>query len=461
MYRIVIVGGGFAGAACALHFLRDHPGIRADLTIVEPREILGSGLAYSTPAPEHRVNVAAARMSVFPEEPMHFDAWARGQGVATEDPVSEMPDGRLYPSRAVFGRYVAAMLGAEIARAPGVTFRHVRDTARAIVPRGAAFQISVGEGEELAADALVLAVSHTAPDLPPPLRGCARVIANPWDVPALKTVPSHARVLIVGTGLTACDVVATLLAQGHRGPITALSRHGLLPRPRTLLPVEAEGDFATAPERTALGFLRRIRRAVALAQAAGRPWENIVDALRQQAAIAWGALDWTERRRLLRHLRSFWDVHRFQSAPQIDAAIRTARARGILTVRAGSVVSAEDGPEGTAVRIRPRGASLTGSESLLVDTVINCTGPGHRSVVATHPVLHFLAQAGALQADPAALGIWVDDQGRAIRADGQAWPNLFVAGPLARGTFGELMGLPQVNNQPRAVAAMLARLAAA
>ncbi len=459
MYRIVIVGGGFAGAACALHFLRDHPGITASLTVIEPREILGSGLAYSTPAREHRVNVAAARMSVFPEEPMHFDAWARAQGVAEEDPASEMPDGRLYPGRAVFGRYMSAMLQEEIARASGVVFRHVRDRARAIVTRGSGFDVSVGDGGLLAADALVLAVSHTAPDLPAPLRGCARIVANPWDVAALSAVPPGARVLIVGTGLTACDVVATLLAQGHVGQITALSRHGLLPRPRTLLPVAAEGDFSTEPERTALGFLRRIRRAIAVAQAAGRPWENIVDALRQQAVIAWGALDWTERRRMLRHLRSFWDVHRFQSAPQIDAVIRSARARGILVVRAASVVSAEDGPDGTIVRLRPRGAD--GLECIEVDTVINCTGPGHRSVVVTHPVLHGLAQLGALQADPAALGIWVDDRGRAVRTDGVAWPNLFVAGPLARGTFGELMGLPQVNTQPRAVAAQLARLAAA
>jgi uncharacterized NAD(P)/FAD-binding protein YdhS len=254
-------------------------------------------------------------------------------------------------------------------------------------------------------------------------------------------------------------VVATLLAQEHRGHITMISRHGLLPRPRTLLPVEAEGDFSTQPETTALGLLRRIRRAVAIASNAGRPWENIVDALRQQAIVAWGTLDWAERRRLLRHLRAFWDVHRFQCAPQIDAAVRAARRAGQLTVRAASLIAAENTVGSTRITLRPRGTA--DSEILCADTVINCTGPGHRSVVKTHPVLAGLAAAGALQADPAALGILVDDQARMVRADGTAWPNLFVAGPLARGTFGELMGLPQVNTQPRAVAACLARLAAA
>jgi uncharacterized NAD(P)/FAD-binding protein YdhS len=128
-------------------------------------------------------------------------------------------------------------------------------------------------------------------------------------------------------------------------------------------------------------------------------------------------------------------------------------------VRAASLVAAEAGAQGMRITIRPRGA--TGSEILSVDTMINCTGPSHRSVVRTHPVLAGLAQAGALQADPAALGILVDEQARVVRLDGSTWPNLFVAGPLARGTFGELMGLPQVNTQPRAVAACLARLAAA
>ena len=457
--HIAIIGGGFAGAACAFHLLRDHPGLRADLTVIEPRAVLGAGLAYSSVAEEHRTNVAAARMSLLPEAPQHFHDWLIAEGEPLRDPASAMADGRLYPARAVFGRYVAAQLAAQVASSPGVRFRHVRANAVEVVPDGHGFLIRLTGGRELYADRVVLAVSHSAPDVPAVLRDCSAVLADPWDVAALDRIAADARVLLVGTGLTACDVVARLLARGHKGAITMISRHGLLPRPRTLLPVEAEGDFTAVPETTALGLLRRVRRAMAVAMAAGRPWENIIDALRQQARAAWGTLDWAQRRVLLRHVRTFWDVHRFQCAPQIDAAISAARARSALHVRAARLLQVTETTSGVSVTMHPRGGEAT--DTIDVDVVIACTGPGHRSVTASHPVLRGLAQAGGLMADPAALGIWVDQDSRVRRADGSVWPNLFVAGPLARGTFGELMGLPQVNLQPRAVAATLAEVAMA
>ncbi len=456
--HIAIIGGGFSGAACALHLLRDHPDLPVRLTIIEPRSVLGAGLAYASPSAVHRTNVAAARMSVLPEHPLHFHDWLHQQGEPERDPACAMPDGRLYPARRVFGRYVDGVLRAQIAGHPSARVAHLPHRATSLRQADGRIRIAVQAGEALLADAAVLAVSHTAPDTPAPLLGLPGLLADPWDVDALAAVPRDARVLVVGTGLTACDCIATLLAGGHRGAITALSRHGLLPRPRTTLPVEAEGDFSTRPEACASALLRRIRTAMRRAEAAGRPWENVVDALRQQAGAAWGTLDWTERRRLLRHLRTIWDVHRFQSAPQIDAALGAAMASGLLTIRAARLTGARRGASATVVTLRPRGASV--EEELACDAVINCTGPGHRSVTASHPVLRSLADAGELAPDPAGLGIWVDAQSRVLRADGTAWPNLFVAGPLARGTFGELMGLPQVNLQPRAVAAGLARLAA-
>ena len=449
---ISIVGGGFCGAACAFHLLRDHAPAGLRLTIVEPRATLGAGLAYSATRPEHRINVAAARMSLLPEDQDHFHRWLEDRGEAARDPAAALPDGRLYPARARYGVYVAEMLAAQACRT-GMAFEHVRQTALSVQLEGRGVTIRT-DGRTLHADAVVLAISHTAPDLPAPLLGCSGVIGDPWDAAAVAGIAPEARVLVVGTGLTACDVMASLLARGHRGPITAVSRHGLLPRPRTSLPVEAEGDFSTAPETTASALLRRVRTAVAGAAAGGRPWENIVDALRQQAGAAWGTLDWDARRRVLRHLRTLWDVHRFQCAPQIDAALTAAQAAGVLRVRAARLLGTATTPAGIAVALQPRGGGPT--ETLCVDVVVNCTGPGHRSVVASHPVLRGLAEAGALQPDPAGLGILVDGQSRPIGSDGFARENLFVAGPLARGTFGELMGLPQVNLQPRAVAAALA-----
>lgn len=64
---VAVVGGGFTGAAMAMHLVAGI-GYSTDTSIVviEPRSELGRGLAYSATDPAHRVNVPAARMTLFP-----------------------------------------------------------------------------------------------------------------------------------------------------------------------------------------------------------------------------------------------------------------------------------------------------------------------------------------------------------------------------------------------------------
>jgi uncharacterized NAD(P)/FAD-binding protein YdhS len=341
---VVILGGGFCGAAVALHLLRDHPGLRADLVIVEPRERLGAGLAYGTADPEHRVNVAASRMSPFPEQPDHFQDWLHAHGDPDADPASRLPDGRLFPRRSTYGRYVDETLR-QLARPGrgGPALRHLREYATSARIDTGRIVVTLGQGDAIRADAMVLAVGHPAPDLPAALaglRGASGLVADPWDTARLDAIDRGAAVLVVGTGLTACDVVASLHARAHVGPITLVSRRGLLPRARTERPVTTFGAFDTRPETTALGLLRRVRRAVAEADAQDRPWEDVVAALREQARTVWNTLPVPQRRRLLRHLRPFWDVHRFQCAPQIDALLRRERDAGRVAVIAASPVAA-------------------------------------------------------------------------------------------------------------------------
>ena len=487
--RLVVVGGGFCGAAFAIHLLRDHPDLPVSIDIVEPRPLLGAGLAYGTIDPTNRVNVSATRMSLFAETPDHFEAWLDADGRISADDAAMLPDGRRYPRRALYGAYVADTLRQVAASGVAGSCRHVRDLATGASRRASGgYDVRLSRHAVRKADLLLLATGHPPPRMPSFLAGVphSKLVADPWAPDALAGLAASDEVLVVGTGLTACDVVASLRARGHRGRITAVSRRGLLPRPRTTRPVSPFGDFETRPSGAAIDLLRAVRVAVRDAAARDRPWEDVIDALRAQAGTVWNALPFAERTRLLRHLRPFWDVHRFQSAPQIDRAVADARADGGLRVLAASVVSVA--PVGAELRVGSVGAGLRVAstdarlsvastdarlgvalrsrqrrdkpvvDTILVDRVIDCTGPGHRTLVETSPFLADLAIDGLVRPDETRLGLLTDGLSRAIDRAGRPVADLFVLGPPARAAHGELMGLPQVSAQPRSVARHVACL---
>lgn len=445
----------------AVHLLRARPELAANITIVEPRSALGAGLAYSATDPAHRINVPAATMTLFPDDPLHFERWLLADGALDADPDAVLPDGRAFPQRAVFGRYLASLLAEAD---PSGQVRHVRDRAVAAVPCAGGFRIGLASAEALHADVLVLALGHPPPSTPSGLRGIPAdhpgLAANPWDAAALARIARRpGPVLIVGTALTMGDVTATLRREGFAGEIIALSRRGLRSRRRSGLMVTPYGEFADPPSRTASALLARVRAVIAQRPPADAPsgvaWEGVVQQLRNQAVAVWQALPPVERRRLLRHVRPFWDVHRYAVAPQIDDLIVADRADGRLRVLAARLLSAEAVQDRLRVRVQLRGGDL---QALDVGSIVNCTGPGHRDAVDSFPPLATLAAAGVVVADSFGLGIEVDADSRALRSDGSANPALFVAGPAARGRFGELMGMPQVSNQPGAVAEAINRL---
>ncbi|MBC8025021.1 MAG: FAD/NAD(P)-binding protein, partial [Steroidobacteraceae bacterium] len=106
---IVIVGAGFSGTALATHLVR---AARAplDITLVEPREELGAGVAYATRDYPYPLNVAAGQMSLDSAVPDDFLTFARtpGIGAAAAD----------YLPRQVFGDYLRERFAAAAAAAP-------------------------------------------------------------------------------------------------------------------------------------------------------------------------------------------------------------------------------------------------------------------------------------------------------------------------------------------------------
>ena len=152
----------------------------------------------------------------------------------------------------------------------------------------------------------------------PRLAQSPHYIGWPWQDDALERIEADARVLIVGTGLTMADVAATLAARGHRGALTAISRHGQLPRAHTVVPAPA---IELPPSvRQALGGrdLRALLAAVRSLVHVAPDWRSVVDGLRPHTQTFWRGLPDPQRARFLRHLRSHWEVARHRIAPVDD-----------------------------------------------------------------------------------------------------------------------------------------------
>ena len=128
---------------------------------------------------------------------------------------------------------------------------------------------------------------------------------------------------MLGTGLTTVDAVISLLDQGHRGPIYALSRRGLLPRRHVAVPMRAPEHEPYPTTVTAL--TRFLRNETARATAQGSGWQPVIDELRPFMVDVWQTMKLPDRQRFLRHLRPWWTVHRHRMAGPVADRIEPHR----------------------------------------------------------------------------------------------------------------------------------------
>ncbi|MEP7456523.1 FAD/NAD(P)-binding protein [Phyllobacterium sp. SB3] len=438
---VAIIGGGFSGTAIAYHLAKQTSPNDIEIIIIEPRERLGGGLAYSSIDPAHRINVPASKMTMVSAEPDHFARWLAMDAASAEDALARTATGDAFPQRSVFGRYVYDHIEPFLKSGQ---IQHVRDKAREAILAGERYSIVLGDGTTLDADIIVIATTHPLPAVPTALQhlaGTPQFVADPYAPNALDTIKPEQEVLIVGTGLTAADIIASLDRRGHHGRITALSRHGYRSRGHASAVNDSFGSFGK--DITARTLLRNVRQTLACAKNEGLSWHPVLDALRDQAPSIWGSLPAAERRRLVRHLRSLWDVHRFRIAPQVEAVLDQRLQEGTLSILSASLHSAFVDKDRFNVSYRQRRG--THIETADFDAVVITTGPAHAAIARGSPLIASLFEQGLLSTDPIGLGLHTAGTGQAIGIKDETAETLYVGGPLARGTFGELMGVPEVT----------------
>ncbi len=427
----MIVGGGFSGALMAINLFR-FGGPRTTLIERAP-ERLGRGIAYGAAHPGQLLNVRAAAMSAFPDDPDHFARWCRDRTDAT--PAD-------FVARETYGAYLRETL-AGVRDAAGDRLTVLADEVTAIERHPGMMRLSLAGGGTLAADAVVLTLGNLPPHSPPGIDAATLpagiYIDDPWTEDPAAGLAADDRVVLVGSGLTAIDIALRLDAEGFAGHILALSRRGLAPR-RHIDGIPPAAGLTETPDLPLSRLVARLR-----ADATTSGWRTAVDALRPVTQRWWARADGTLRARFLRHLRPFWDVHRHRLAPAVADRIDAMVAEGRLTFAAGKIATVAPGAHGASIRWRPRGT--TEWWETMARRIVNCTGPQGDVLRTAEPLLRQLVDGGMVRPDALRLGIDVDDGSRAIDRDGRAQADLYCVGPMTRGSFWEIVAVPDIRRQ--------------
>lgn len=443
---IAIIGGGFTGATLAAELLHAS-GRSLSVGLIERDCCTGRGVAYGTRCARHLLNVRAQNMSAFADDPGHFLHWARLYYDSGTQPADFLP-------RRVYAQYIEDIFQQAVSQ-HARRFKRIQGEAVSIrYPDGKA-EILLSCGRQILADKVVLALGNFPPGelkLPGKNNRSPRYMANGWSADALDKAAQDENVLLVGSGLTSVDVVLSLRERNFSATIHMISRHGLLPRYQKAR-AQWPAFWSNAIPQTARGLVRLVREQVREAEKQNIDWRAVLDSIRPVTQEIWQSLSLRERRRFLRHVRSYWDVHRHRVAPEIGALLDSELQRGTLQIHAGRITDYSECPEFVAITYRDRESQQL--KTLRVDRVINCTGPDTDCRRVNNPLLNSLLAQQLVRPDDLYLGLDTAENGALLDRDGTASNFLYTLGPLRKGTVWESVAVPEIRAQVAELAAHL------
>lgn len=416
--HVLIVGGGASGLLVAINLIRKSEG--CEVTIVEPNEKLGLGLAYSTSDEDHLLNVPAGRMSGLVEEPKGLCDWA---GV----------DENEFISRKKFGEYLDFLLKRELLQ--GKNLNHIRAKVIDVEVKGRSYSCTLSNDEILDADSVVFALGNSDSITPSFFEGLPisnQVVRDIWR----EGLRSHYdEIAVIGTGLTFYDIALSILRDRPSAVIHGISRNGLLPRPHLkyrapALPVPKEA------RESAIGIHNYLT-------SVGEKWREAQDGIRHDLQEIWAKFPEREKKNFINQHFRWWNSLRHRSAPEIDERIKSAIAAGQIIIHKAGINRAE-------FRDGKIELELTSGGQLQVGQLINCCG---NQFVSTHPLLEKLIAKDLLARGPLDFGVACDPKSLALKdGKGEVHRQIFGIGPILVGELLETTAIPEIRVEAELIA---------
>ncbi len=438
---IVIVGGGLSGTCMAIALHQTCPNHQIILFEKNP-EAPGRGIAYHTDFTHQPLNVPAAGMSLFPDQPDHFVQWLLKNRFRYKHLVPEV-HAKAFVSRKVFGDYVTEELEKSMHGA-GSRIQVRIDQVRKIEKSGERFIVGTESQVQITADVVILGLGNFAPaDIlsdDDSIYNDPKYLSNPWTDKVYSGLTGYENILLAGTGLSAVDVILGLRVRGFEGHITMCSRRGRLPLPHDLshppLVIEYPGDLSPKAWFLLVRQLIRNNR--------DQPWITVIEGLRPHTSRIWQSWSIEEKRYFLRKIRPFWEIARHRIPHESFQLVQELIQQGKLKIEVGTprMISADS----TEITVQICGEQEPYCTARF-SKVINCTGPESNWRKIKSDLIQSLLDDGLIAIDDTGLGIACDADGSVTGSGGQRINGLYCIGPMRKAQLWETTALREIRDQ--------------
>ncbi|MFL6669345.1 MAG: FAD/NAD(P)-binding protein [Burkholderia ambifaria] len=489
---LAVIGGGAASVAFLHHLsnlITPSAAARLQVTVFEPRSLVGPGLAYQPDVDSVLLNRAVETMSVSAVDFSTFTSWVRWKShheselheLARRDPSST------YVSRPLFGRYLNDFFNETMstARRKGLAIDVVHKEIRQIARR-TRYRL-IADDDAYDADSVVLAVGNTGQRDHYGLAGHERYIHCPYPVASvLEELADAHRIAIIGASLTAVDIAVSLDRMNSRAEIHMVSNTGLLPLvkgqqalPQPLRHLTVERLRAlTSDGRTTIS-LRQLGRLIrAEFRAAGadwralfseqgdavarlsdeialadreRAWQTILVATNDIVEFAWHVLDTASQACVQKRFARHWLACRAPMPVENARVLARMLEEGRLKLMKTPIAFERTDPHRLVTTIDGQGCGDT------YDYVVNATGAARDVQEPGDSVLIWQMLSDGLASRDWRGGIRVDfDTGAVIDGDGEPDYQLRALGHITSGTYFFVSSLEMVAKRARRIATDIA-----
>ncbi|MFG3496014.1 FAD/NAD(P)-binding protein [Streptomyces sp. NPDC047928] len=478
-FSIGVVGGG-AAAVCLIDALARTGSEPGSLTVFEPSPHLWRGRAYQVDTETLKVNATPDDMSVRAGDLAHFERWLDTRDRVTGVPTGvDQRSGARFAPRTVYGDYLEQTAYASLGelRRQGWRIDLVGEGVTSASRAANRVLLRTGNGRARAFDYAVLCVGGDSPKDVYGLTGAPGFVPDPYPIAhTLKGVAEQEHVAVIGSGLTAVDIILSLAAQGHQGRISLLSRRGVLPGvrqrpvPFELRHITPERMRALAAERPEISVddIAAVLRAefrdagadldAVVSEIIRVDLEDPVDRLRRQLGEVnsphmglrilqravpetgpdiWPPLREEDKVRLLRaHYRTIMSLC-CPMPPSSAAVLLDLVEAGQLAIQAGlQDITARDG-DGFDI-VAADGTAFS------ADVVINAVNASEgRIPTSAQPLVTSLMRTRAASRHPHG-GLHLERSTSQLTAGGRPDPRLYALGNIAAGALFFTFGIPSL-----------------